>query len=505
MIPEECRRYIHHRQHHPAWLLLAARRAPLILSCLKPLFESGHGEVPMEEATQKLGEMFAEYANDPEFGISENDVFRLSRKELREWMSKGLVVERQGMILSTDALQKAMSFTDGLEDKSMTSTASRLATVQREIANLEAALNPDQASRVEFLQKKISKLQEELDLVKKGEFSILSGEKASENIREVYQLSVSLKSDFRRVEDSYREADRALRQKIVRSDKSRSEVLDEMLDGHDELLKTPEGQVFDGFYDQLTRHVELDEMQQQIRSILTNDAALEALDRKQRFDLQWLISGLVRESDRVIQARARGERDVKGYVKTGLASEHHRVGALLNDLLEVAIDVDWSLSRIRRMPSDLPPVAVSHSSIPAVQRLAFKEADESSSEDIDLSENAVDLDELGEDFWTSLSGLDRQALFAETLELMSASDQSWSIARLAEALPPTHDLETLAYWVAMAREAEVPFSLEREKVILSSDERTVESEESTSVVEFDVPKVSLTAKELQKINPENLG
>ncbi len=42
-----------------------------------------------------------------------------------------------------------------------------------------------------------------------------------ESIREVYQLALSLRSDFRRVEDSYREADRQLRQNIVRSDQNR--------------------------------------------------------------------------------------------------------------------------------------------------------------------------------------------------------------------------------------------------------------------------------------------
>jgi len=504
MIPEDCRRYIHYRHRHPAWLLLAARRAPLILSCLKPLFEEGFGEVPMEDATQKLGEMFAEYANDPEFRIVGKDVYRLSRKELREWISKGLVVERQGIILSTDALQKAMDFTDGLEDKSMTSTASRLATAQREIANLEAQLNSDKVSRAQFLNKQITALQEELEKVESGEFTALSGDKASENIREVYQLSMSLKADFRRVEDSYRKADRELRQQIVRSDQSRSDVLDELLDGHEALLKTPEGQVFDGFYSQLTRHVELDEMKLQLSSILSNEAALSALSRKQRAELKGLISGLVRESDRVIQARARGERDVKGYVKTGLASEHHRVGALLNEILEKAIDIDWSSARVRNIPSVLPPVAVSLSNIPAVQRLMFKEVDDSENEEIDLSDNCVSLDDLGGDFWTSLNGLDRQELFAQTWELLSQSDRSWSMADLAEALPPKHDLETLAYWLAMAREAGVPASHEREKVVVLNHEQQADNDPVLSI-EFDVPKMAITREDLTKINPENLG
>ena len=37
---------------------------------------------------------------------------------------------------------------------------------------------------------------------------MLDGLQAEEGIREVYQLAISLHADFRRVEDSYREADR---------------------------------------------------------------------------------------------------------------------------------------------------------------------------------------------------------------------------------------------------------------------------------------------------------
>jgi hypothetical protein len=32
-------KYLHARQQHSAWLLLAFRRAPLMLSCLEALFE----------------------------------------------------------------------------------------------------------------------------------------------------------------------------------------------------------------------------------------------------------------------------------------------------------------------------------------------------------------------------------------------------------------------------------------------------------------------------------
>ena len=138
-------------------------------------------------------------------------------------------------------------------------------------------------------------------------------------------------------------------------------------------LKTAEGQVFDGFYEQLGRSVELDQMKAQLKTILTNAAASEALNRRQSTELRWLVPGLVRESERVIQARARGERDVRGFIKAGLANEHHRVGALLNDILETAIDIDWSSISMRRSPGPLPPIAIAAPLLPLIQRLRFKE------------------------------------------------------------------------------------------------------------------------------------
>jgi hypothetical protein len=132
-----------------SWVLLASRRAPLVVGCLKPLFEENQDELRWEDAVEKLAEMFAEHANNDEFGIVAGEQMPMARAELRDWLKRGLVVEREGRLIATDALQKAFHFLDSLEDEHMTSTASRLATVQREIENLEARLNPDR-SKTEY-------------------------------------------------------------------------------------------------------------------------------------------------------------------------------------------------------------------------------------------------------------------------------------------------------------------------------------------------------------------
>src|SRR5690606_17249453 len=226
-----------HRRN-PAWQLLAARRAPLVIGSLQVLFDAQTDGVSVDGAEQRLAEMLAEHANADEYRIEGEDFLLASRKELREWIKRGLIVERDGRILATDALQQVFQFVDGLQNRFMTSTASRLATVQREIESLETRLNPDPQSRADHIRRRIRDLEFELSQVEAGNMEVLDGTKAIEGIREVYNLAMSLRANFRRVEDSYREADRHLRQSIVSEHHHRGNIVDKLLDSHDNLLET---------------------------------------------------------------------------------------------------------------------------------------------------------------------------------------------------------------------------------------------------------------------------
>jgi uncharacterized small protein (DUF1192 family) len=91
-------------------------------------------------------------------------------------------------MLATDALQRGLRFLDGLQDQTMTSTASRLATVQRAIEELEAKLTHNQESRAASLKTRIATLQSELTNVEAGDFEVLSGRKAEEVFCKVINL-----------------------------------------------------------------------------------------------------------------------------------------------------------------------------------------------------------------------------------------------------------------------------------------------------------------------------
>lgn len=486
--------YLVARYQHPAWKLLSATRGPLVLSCLRSLLEQNQEEILFEDAHQMLTELLRQHANNDELELSAEDPAGDARRELRSWIRRGLIVEREGRLIATDALQKALAFVEGLGDRIMTSTASRLATVQREIENLETRLNPDPQSRADHIRRKIRQLEQELGDVEAGRFEVLKGAEAAEGIREVYNLATSLRADFRRVEDSYREADRRLRQSIISEQQHRGEIVDRLLDGHDTLLETAEGKVFHGFHQQLGRSTELDNMKQRLRTILRHPGTRHALSRQQQDELRWLVIRLIQESASVIKARARSERDVKGFLKTGLAAENHRVGELLNGILDTALQIDWSSHRVRKGNTPLPPVAVAVSNVPLIERLRFKSSSEEQARGLDLAEQGVDLEDVDEEFWRAFDGLDREALFQETAALLKVTDQPMSIADLARHLPPTHDLETVALWLAMAREAEVTISEDREAVDITDS--------NGHKLRFLVPRLAISRDDVESIDWE---
>ena len=445
------------RSQHPAWVVLASRRGALILGCIQGLLRQDARQIPWEDAVQQVAGALEQFAHQEEFGIEldgADAALVLARRELRDWIQRRLLVERADVLLPTSALQQALQFTAGLTERFMTSTASRLATVQRSIRELEVALSPDAQQRAAHLRARISELEQELQDVEGGRFEVLSGERAQESVREVYQLAMSLPSDIRRVEDSWRQAERVLRQRIVSEQQHRGQVLNQLLDSHEELLRTPEGQVFQAFHEQLTLEAPLRTMREGILGILRHPAAQEALGLQQRSDLRWLVPRLVSESRGVIDARARSERDVRGFMLSGLAAEHHRVGQLLQQVLDAAARIDWAPAALRRQAMPLPPVAgmlaQGQHGIRPVDRLVYGAPDDLARAALDLQPQQARLDDLEDDFWEAFDSFDEAGWLVQTSDLLQAHPDGLSLPALARLLPPTHDLQTLVLWVSVA-------------------------------------------------------
>ena len=69
---------------------------------------------------QSLAELLTQNANQTDFEIDAEDGWVLVRRELRHWIKRGLVVERESRLYSTDALDEALRFVDALDNRIMT-------------------------------------------------------------------------------------------------------------------------------------------------------------------------------------------------------------------------------------------------------------------------------------------------------------------------------------------------------------------------------------------------
>jgi len=480
------------RKHHPAWQLLAATKGPLMVAVLQVLFKENSESVEFDTIVLDLAQLLRVQQENGEIECG-NDFQQEARREIRGWIKRGLLQERQGRILATDALDSALRFVQGLDQRIMSSSASRLAIVQREIEHLEASLNPNPDQRAAFLKNKIAELETELSQVEQGHVEVLPEAQAIESIREIYALSISLSHDFRRVEDSYRDADHHLRQSIIAEQNHRGEIVDKLLDSHEQLLETAEGKVFSGFHQQLSRVLELDKMKQQLRVIANHRSAKKALTSIQQSDLRWLIMRLVMESERVVKARARSEKDVRGFLKTGLAAEHHRVGQLLNDVFALSMALDWSTQKLRRSPAPLPPVAIANNGLALIERLRFKEWKPGVAEELNLLPQTAQLSELDDEFWESFDGLNQQALLEQTTQLLTAYQGNMSIADIASELPPSHDLEAVTLWLSMAMAS---------NAVKSEQYEQFEIVQKNIKVNFSVPCVALNIEAVQAMEFE---
>jgi hypothetical protein len=222
------------RAEQPAWRLLAADNAVLILSFLADLFNQA-SEVPFSRAKVALE---AELRRWQDSGLT---VQGNAAVYLRQWIAAGWLREHSDVLLCTDACEIALRFVKGLDRREQSTTASHLRIVQDAIRDLAIAMSPDADVRIGALEAQRKALDTEIAELRAGVVVQLSASEQHERLREVYQLAAVLTGDFRRLEDDIRQLDRDLRVQMIQADSTRGDVLISVLKQENALADTDAG------------------------------------------------------------------------------------------------------------------------------------------------------------------------------------------------------------------------------------------------------------------------
>ncbi|WP_028582795.1 DUF3375 domain-containing protein [Desulfogranum japonicum] len=286
------------RQNHPAWRLLRAQHAPLVASFLHRVFIEPNirsiSQANLVEALEDELFMLREQLGESSFpGTAKNYLNEWADNDkgwLRKFYASGSDEPHFDLTPSTE---KALSWLEGLVERSFVGTESRLLTLFELLRQMNEGSQADSEIRVLELQKRREEIDNEISRVLEGDISLLDDTALRDRFQQFLQLGRELLADFREVEHNFRTLDRRVRERIALWDGSKGELLEEIMGERDAIADSDQGKSFRAFWDFLmsrSRQEELSDLLEQVLD-LPPIAATHPDDRLRRIHYDWLEAG----------------------------------------------------------------------------------------------------------------------------------------------------------------------------------------------------------------------
>ena len=260
-------------ERHPAWRLLRARNAPLVMSFLGTYFiEANRGAAPAGQLVSALDDFLYgihrvepdRYPADPATYLE--DWAAPESAWLRRFYPSGSEEVHYDV---TPAVQKAHAWVEGLRARSFVGTESRLQTVVELLRGIVHGSEVDPDSRIAELERRRDAIEAELAEAREGRFEVLDETAVRERYQQFATTARELLSDFREVEENFRSLDRSAREKIAGWDRGKGELLGELVSGRTDIASSDQGRSFRAFYDFLLSEGRQDELADLLATVQT--------------------------------------------------------------------------------------------------------------------------------------------------------------------------------------------------------------------------------------------
>lgn len=285
------------QDNHPAWRLLRAEQAPLIVSFLYRVFIAPNERVIAQSD-------LAEALEDELYGIKErlpgsfpknamyylNDWASSEKGWLRKFYPPGSDEPHFDLTPSTE---KAISWLASLIDRAFVGTESRLLTLFELLRQMSDGSETDPEIRLAELNKRRNEIDAEMDKLSRGEFSLLDDTSIKDRFQQFVSLARELLADFREVEHNFRALDRRVRERIALWDGSKGALLEDVMGERDEIVDTDQGRSFRAFWDFLMSQSRQEELTQLLERVLHLPAIAKSKPdpRLRRVHYDWLEAG----------------------------------------------------------------------------------------------------------------------------------------------------------------------------------------------------------------------
>ncbi|MGM0600715.1 MAG: DUF3375 domain-containing protein [Candidatus Rifleibacteriota bacterium] len=286
------------KKSHPAWRLLQASYAPLIISFLYKVFVKPNLRIisqselvaKLEDELFNLREIFGDELYPKAASFYLNEWTQTEKGWLRKFYPEKLDEPHFDL---TPATEKAISWVEALGKRKFVGTESRLLTVFELLHQIVAGSENDAERIIAELEKKKAELEKQLEQAKRGEFNSLDETALKDRFQQMSSLARDLLSDFREVEYNFRNLDRKVREQIATWEGSKGELLEEIFGDRDAIADSDQGRSFRAFMEFVMSPSKQEEFSELLEKVyeLESIRELRPDTRLKRIHFDWLDAG----------------------------------------------------------------------------------------------------------------------------------------------------------------------------------------------------------------------
>jgi len=323
------------QQSHPAWRLLNADHAPLIVSFLHQAYiKPNVRTLPESELVLQLDDYLYHLRREPG---AEQAFPRAARDYLDDWAADQRGWLRKYYVTDSDephfdiapATEQAIDWVASLRRRAFIGTQSRLLTVFELLHQLVEGTEADPRVRIAELNRRRTQIDSEIARIKEGAMFFIDATGVRERFLHVATTARTLLSDFRAVDQNFRDLDRAARERIATWDGAKGDLLAEIFGERDTIADSDQGKSFRAFWDFLMSPARQEELTGLLSQVFALDAVQELNpDRRMlRIHYDWLAAG-----ESTLRTVAKLSAELRRYLDDRVWLENRRIMELLREI-----------------------------------------------------------------------------------------------------------------------------------------------------------------------------
>jgi hypothetical protein len=322
------------RRGHPAWRLLTAEYAPLVISFFDRVFVKPNvrGIAEAQLVSSLEDELFAlrQERGNESFPRSARDYLDDWTRDERGWLRKYYPQDSDEAHFDlSPAAEKAIAWIESLSARAFVGTESRLRMVFELLRQLVEGTGTDPEERIRELKRQRKELDARIARIRGGEMETLDETAVRERFLHMADTAREILSDFREVEQNFRDLDRSTRERIASWEGSKGELLGGILGARDLIADSDQGKSFRSFWDFLMSSQRQEELDSMLESVfaLPAVAALEPDDGLRRVHYDWMEAG-----ERTQRTVALLSRQLRRFLDDQVWLENRRIMEILRSI-----------------------------------------------------------------------------------------------------------------------------------------------------------------------------